>query len=677
MGKKFIQKSSLVIIMVLAVILTLMPKTAVLANDDNENNPTIEYRAHVQDIGWMDFVKSGLAGTEGQSKRLEALDIKNQLPEGAKLKVNAHVQDYGWQGWREADTNNQLTVGTTGESKRLEALAIIVTGLDGYEIKYRAHVEDIGWQDWVTAENIEDADTFNIFVGTTGQSKRLEAIEIEIVHVNHEYVYTDNGDGTHTGKCVCGDTLAPESCSYKYEPIEGAEKEHHQICSVCGSEKENSKESCSGEKCVQVDAEHHNVVCDKCENILEENKEHQYGKYENVESYVSSENFGTHKRTCDLCGYEDIKEHNYNSISGYIPHTQTEKGGAGTIMTCSVCGDVYKIIVREDAEFKHDFIYIYDQATDTHKKTCKVCGLTEIEDCDYEVMNDGDTGTHSIVCKICKGVKAVHKWSEKKLVNAREDGSVAATEHKIFEYTCADDENCNAKKTIEEHQYLQMPEKAATCTEAGHKWGFVCLACGDVKKGYETIPALGHIFNETSTSMDRTDGTLTRTRTCARCGQTFDVELLDKEEQQLNKEKEECKTTLEKLCEEDKEVCSDENQASRNNMEWANAKIDEIKNESEEAIKNAKSKEEAEEILKKAEAEIEDLMKLFEAKDTAIFDLHGYFVKLYKENPTKVAKLAMLFTKGDKNISEAEDETGVQQALEQAKKEMDEVVSDN
>ena len=332
--------------------------------------------------------------------------------------------------------------------------------------------------------------TLNVFAGTVGQSKRLEALEIVVVHVNHEYVYTDNGDGTHTGRCVCGDTLEPESCSYEYEPIEGTEKEHHQICSVCGSEKENSKESCSGEKCVQVDAEHHNVVCDKCENILEENKEHQYGKYENVESYVSSENFGTHKRTCDLCGYEDEEKHNYSSVSGYIPHTQTEKGGAGTTMTCSVCGDTVKFIVREDEDFNHEFTYIYDQATDTHKKTCKVCGLTETESCDYEVMNDGDTGTHSIVCKNCKGVKAVHKW-KKTQTNIREDGSTAPKEHYKYKYTCADDENCDAIKTTEEHHYLQMPEKEATCTKDGYKAGLVCLACGEIKNKDKIIPATG------------------------------------------------------------------------------------------------------------------------------------------------------------------------------------------
>ena len=49
------------------------------------------------------------------------------------------------------------------------------------------------------------------------------------------------------------------------------------------------------------------------------------------------------------------------------------------------------------------------------------------------------------VCSICKGVKAVHKWSAKKLINGDSDGYVPAREHKKYEYTCTVD-GCDAKK---------------------------------------------------------------------------------------------------------------------------------------------------------------------------------------------------------------------------------------
>ena len=64
--------------------------------------------------------------------------------------------------------------GTSGQSKRLEAIEIDLTGemASHYDIYYRVHIQDIGWQSWV--KNGETA-------GTTGQSKRLEAIEIVFV----------------------------------------------------------------------------------------------------------------------------------------------------------------------------------------------------------------------------------------------------------------------------------------------------------------------------------------------------------------------------------------------------------------------------------------------------------------------------------------------------------------
>ncbi|MCM3361052.1 MULTISPECIES: hypothetical protein [Bacillaceae] len=51
----------------------------------------------------------------------------------------------------------------------MEAIRIKVTGLN---VQYRVHVEYEGWTEW--KRNGEDA-------GTTGQSKRIEAIEIKFV----------------------------------------------------------------------------------------------------------------------------------------------------------------------------------------------------------------------------------------------------------------------------------------------------------------------------------------------------------------------------------------------------------------------------------------------------------------------------------------------------------------
>ena len=84
--------------------------------------------------------------------------------ETPNITYTSHAEGYGWL----RNVGNDQITGTTGESKRLEALRIDVSGGG---IKYRAHVQDIGWMNYVTSGHI---------MGTTGQSKRLEAIQIEL-----------------------------------------------------------------------------------------------------------------------------------------------------------------------------------------------------------------------------------------------------------------------------------------------------------------------------------------------------------------------------------------------------------------------------------------------------------------------------------------------------------------
>ena len=184
MVKKNFLKSSLIVLAVLAV--ALIPTASVNAAVDTVL-PSLTYSAHVQNVGWTTNSRAGseesqisrsFAGSEGKSQRLEALKVTFTAPAGVVLKYDAHIQGIGWTGWNVLDKTNQL-VGTEGQSKRLEALKLSVTGLTGYEIKYRAHVQGIGWQNWLTVDNSQD-ETSN-FVGTQGQSKRIEAIEVLIL----------------------------------------------------------------------------------------------------------------------------------------------------------------------------------------------------------------------------------------------------------------------------------------------------------------------------------------------------------------------------------------------------------------------------------------------------------------------------------------------------------------
>ena len=134
-----------------------------------KESASVKYQTHVQDIGWQTQVKDGeIAGTEGQSKRLEAIKIELKNLENIKIKYQTHIEDIGWQNWK---YNGELT-GTESQSKRLEAIKIELEYSEEYSIMYRVHIQDIGWQDW--RYDGEKA-------GTEGQSKRLEAIQIKIV----------------------------------------------------------------------------------------------------------------------------------------------------------------------------------------------------------------------------------------------------------------------------------------------------------------------------------------------------------------------------------------------------------------------------------------------------------------------------------------------------------------
>ena len=79
-------------------------------------------------------------GTEGQAKQLEALKISlKNPPYSGGISYKTHVQDYGWLN----NVSNGAISGTSGESKRVEAIQINLTGemANYYDIYYRVHMD--------------------------------------------------------------------------------------------------------------------------------------------------------------------------------------------------------------------------------------------------------------------------------------------------------------------------------------------------------------------------------------------------------------------------------------------------------------------------------------------------------------------------------------------------------
>ena len=134
---------------------------------------SVSYIVHCQDYGWEEeWKKDGqTSGTVGESKRLEAIQIK--LPNGVSgsIEYRTHIQDIGWEkNW----SKNGEKSGTEGQCKRLEAIQIRLTGevAENYDVYYSVHAENFGWLGW--AKNGEEA-------GTAGYGYRLEAIKIQLV----------------------------------------------------------------------------------------------------------------------------------------------------------------------------------------------------------------------------------------------------------------------------------------------------------------------------------------------------------------------------------------------------------------------------------------------------------------------------------------------------------------
>lgn len=85
----------------------------------------------------------------------------NKIEYNQILKYRSHVESIGWQEYVPIGRMS----GTTGESKRIEAIQFDTNE----EIYAKAHIQDIGWVDYGKIDN-------NTIIGTTGKSKRLECL---------------------------------------------------------------------------------------------------------------------------------------------------------------------------------------------------------------------------------------------------------------------------------------------------------------------------------------------------------------------------------------------------------------------------------------------------------------------------------------------------------------------
>lgn len=209
----------------------------------------------------------------------------------------------------------------------------------------------------------------------------------------------------------------------------------------------------------------------------------------------------TDGKKCSVCGA--ILEE--QQVIPVTEHTWDE----GTVQKKATC--------TEDGQLSYTCTYCHT----TKNETIPAVGHTEIID-EAVPATCTQTGlTEGKHCSVCGEVILAqtetpalgHNWN-----NGTITTPATCTENGVMTYTC---NNCGETRTavIEAtgHTPVTDPAVEATCTQEGKTEGRHCSACGLILKAQETIPALGHRWN---------DGEITTAPTCTEDGvKTYSCEI--------------------------------------------------------------------------------------------------------------------------------------------------------
>ena len=105
----------------------------------------ISYSTHFSGVGWENYVTGG-AEKGYPNHNLEAIKIKLN---DDKIPGDIAYKAYVGSKWQ-SEVKNDETAGTTGQGKPIEALQIKLTGklAETYDILYRVNIENYGWAGW-------------------------------------------------------------------------------------------------------------------------------------------------------------------------------------------------------------------------------------------------------------------------------------------------------------------------------------------------------------------------------------------------------------------------------------------------------------------------------------------------------------------------------------------------
>ncbi|MBR4208604.1 MAG: InlB B-repeat-containing protein, partial [Lachnospiraceae bacterium] len=263
---------------------------------------------------------------------------------------------------------------------------------------------------------------------------------------------------------------------------------------------------------------------------------------------------GTRKLTCLTCDEtkeetipKNPKEHEGEQVVRNAKAATCGEDGYTGDTYCESCGQPIKAGEVIDATGEHswnegEFIVVPTCVDEgVYQYTCTVCGLKKNER--TGVMKDNHTGNYEIIgakeptcseegfsgdkyCTDCGEIVVNGVILPATGEHVYDDGVITTPATCVSEgvktFTCTICQEATYTEAVPKdpnnhaQALVEVPGKAATCTEPGNTGSFKCEACGFVQEN-EEIPALGHAWGRITYRWSGDMTSVTASRTCSRC----------------------------------------------------------------------------------------------------------------------------------------------------------------